>query len=280
MGKLSTVGKWTFGLTLGAIGVLAASKISDDSYVNEIWQELEDSPGGTGVFSEEMVADLPEPARRYFLHAIKPGTPLATKMHWRWSGRMKPSREAPWMDLTSEQVSVQGRGFAWKARAGRGPLTLTAADHYLDGEGRMKIFLFGLVPVVNATGPDLSKSSLGRMLAECVFMPSALLPGPHVRIEAVDEARFKVVLMANGGEIPYTMAVDDEGRLTSDSVLQRWGNLTPDGSYQFIPYGGVMEEERTFGGYTIPTRLRVGWWYGTERYFEVIELQVDSVEYS
>ena len=33
-----------------------------------------------------------------------------------------------------------------------------------------------------------------------------------------------------------------------------------------IPYGFAVEEERTFEGYTIPTRVRGGWWYGTERY--------------
>ena len=73
--------------------------------------------------------------------------------------------------------------------------------------------------------------------------------------------------------------MDGDGRLTSDSVLQRWGNLTEDGSYRYIPYGGVVEEERTFGGYTIPTRLTGGWWYGTDQYVEVIKLRVDSVEY-
>ncbi|MEX0822043.1 MAG: hypothetical protein WD021_07845 [Rhodothermales bacterium] len=32
------------------------------------------------------------------------------------------------------------------------------------------------------------------------------------------------------------------------------------------PYGFEVEEERTFGGYTIPSRIRGGWWYGTDRF--------------
>lgn len=279
MGTLGKIGKGAFALALGTAGTLAAVRTADDRYVDGLWRDLEESPVVREPFAEETVSNLPDPAKRYFLHAIKPGTPLASRMHWRWSGQMKPAPNAPWMDLICEQVSVKDRGFVWKAKATRGPLVLSAVDHYLDGWGRMRISLFGLVPFVNATGADLSKSSLGRVLAESVFMPSALLPGPHVSIEGIDESRFRVTMEVNGDRVPYVIAVDEQGRLTADSVLYRWGNLTDDGFYHYIPYGGTIEEEGTFGGYTIPTRLTAGWWYGTEKYSEVLKLELVSVEY-
>jgi hypothetical protein len=31
----------------------------------------------------------------------------------------------------------------------------------------------------------------------------------------------------------------------------------------------------TFGGYTIPSRMAGGWWYGTVQYLEVIRLRVN-----
>lgn len=43
-----------------------------------------------------------------------------------------------------------------------------------------------------------------------------------------------------------------------ESTLPRWGN--PDGGpFCELPFGGVVEAEGTFGAYTIPTQLRVGW---------------------
>ena len=33
-----------------------------------------------------------------------------------------------------------------------------------------------------------------------------------------------------------------------------------------MDFGGIIEEEGTFCGYTIPTRLRIGWYFGTERF--------------
>ena len=94
MGILGKIGKGFLALSLGSAGVLAAMKVADDRYVDSLWRELEDSPGGGEPFSEQMVVGLPDPAKRYFLHAIKPGTPLASKLHWRWSGQMKPARNA------------------------------------------------------------------------------------------------------------------------------------------------------------------------------------------
>lgn len=119
---------------------------------------------------------------------------------------------------------------------------------------------------------------MGRMVAEGLFFPSSLLPGPNVRIEAVDDSHFTVWMSLHGEEVSVTVTVDGEGRM-KEYVLPRWGNLTEDGSYRYIPYGGIVLEERTFGGYTIPSRASGGWWWGTERYLEVIHLVVDSAWY-
>ena len=47
--------------------------------------------------------------------------------------------------------------------------------------------------------------------------------------------------------------------------MSRWGN--PDGSrFRYVDFGALIEEENTFQGYTIPTRLRIGWYIGTDRF--------------
>lgn len=125
------MGRVALGLGIGGLGVLAAIKHRDDRYVEGIWRSLEQSGGRGEPFTEEMISDLPDPARRYFLHAIKPGTPLASKLHWRYSGSMRPGKGMPWMSLRARQILVKERGFVWKARASKGPLVLTASDHYL-----------------------------------------------------------------------------------------------------------------------------------------------------
>ena len=274
MSTIRTIGKAVAALGAGGLAVLAAVKVRDDHHVDEIWRALEQSGTAGELFTEQMVTGLPDPARRYFLHAIRPGTLLAPRIHFGYHGSMKPGKQMPWMSLTVEQITAKETGFVWKARARSGPLVLTAADHYLNGDGRMRIALFGLLPVVNATGPDLSRSALARLLIEGLLLPSALLPGPNVQIEGIDESRFKVVVKLHGESTPLTLTVDPDGRL-KEIAMERWGNLTDDGSYRYIPYGATIAGEATFGGYTIPSWISVGWWYGTDRYEEVIRLELD-----
>ena len=60
------------------------------------------------------------------------------------------------------------------------------------------------------------------------------------------------------------LRISPDGSLRSVS-LSRWGN--PDGGpFRYAPFGAEIEEEGYFNGYRIPTRLRVGWHFGTERF--------------
>lgn len=262
------------GLCASALGLLIVNKLRDDDYVSGIRRSLEHARERDGVFTEEMVAGLPEPARRYFLHAIQPGTPLASRLHWRYSGSLRPNERMPWLSLRADQILVKERGFVWRARAWKGPLLLTASDHYQDGRGRMRIALFGLIPIINATGPDVSKSALARLLVEGIALPSMLLPGPHVQIDPVDDTHFAAKIHLYGETTPVTIAVDSEGQ-PREVTLPRWGNATDDQTYRYIPYGATITEGRAFGGYTIPTRITAGWWYGTERYQDAIRISVE-----
>jgi hypothetical protein len=44
-----------------------------------------------------------------------------------------------------------------------------------------------------------------------------------------------------------------------------WGN-PEGGEFHDAPFGGVVEKEGTFAGYMIPTCVRSGWHFGTNRF--------------
>jgi hypothetical protein len=49
-----------------------------------------------------------------------------------------------------------------------------------------------------------------------------------------------------------------------------------------VSFGGLVEEEASFAGYTIPSRLRVGWYFGTDRFEpdgEFFRVTVDEARY-
>lgn len=248
------------GLTGVALGVGRAA-------ARRRWTDLTHTlrrPPGAAVFTDDLLRGLPEPARRYLRHAIAPETPLARSVALHLSGQMRPGPDAARVDLTAEQVLAPPRGFVWEARAKVGPVPVRVRDHYLAGEGGMEVKALGVIPVAGGRGPEVARSARHRLAAEAVWMPAALVPGPWVSWEALDETCACATLIVDGEAVPLTLSVDETGRLR-EITLMRYGDVGVE-AFQLIPYGFRVEAERTFGGYTIPSRVRGGWWYGTERH--------------
>jgi hypothetical protein len=65
-------------------------------------------------------------------------------------------------------------------------------------------------------------------------------------------------------ESKLAMNLEQSGAVES-VCLDRWGNADG-GDFKMMPFGGTMESEKTFGGYTIPTRIRVGWNFGNDKF--------------
>jgi hypothetical protein len=69
---------------------------------------------------------------------------------------------------------------------------------------------------------------------------------------------------ALGEPAKLTLTVNDRGMLERVK-FDRWGN-PEGGEFHYVDFGGIIEESSTFDGYTIPTRLRLGWFFGSERF--------------
>jgi hypothetical protein len=103
--------------------VLSAWRLLDHRADRKAMRELVGAqPAQPPVFAAEMVANLPEPARRYFLYTIEPGTPLATVARIRMTGRfgMGDRSNPNYLDFEATQVLAMPSGFAWKMHARRG----------------------------------------------------------------------------------------------------------------------------------------------------------------
>jgi hypothetical protein len=261
-------------LIVVALTTLAIIRSRDDRKVDSIWQSLE-ATSKQQVFTEDMVSDLPDPARRYFLHAIRPDTPLASSasLEMRGTMRLKPERE--WMPMKARQILAPPKGFVWRAEADDGLMRFSGGDHFVNGSGRVRFWLWGVIPLVNQEGPDVSRAALGRLVCETIWLPSSLLPQRGVKWEGLDDESARATMKIGEETITLTLIVEPDGKLREVRIL-RWGDQTVDGSYGYIPFGGHIQEERAFGGYTIPSKVGVGWWIGTNRYFEFFRARIED----
>ena len=86
--------------------------------------------------------------------------------------------------------------------------------------------------------------------------------------------------MAHGESADIDYVVDEKGGLKTVN-MPRWGN--PEGAeFHYANRGGMVEQEGKFGGYTIPTRMRIGWYFGSERFAsegEFFRVTIDDASY-
>ncbi|MBI4785297.1 MAG: hypothetical protein HY785_28915 [Oscillatoriophycideae cyanobacterium NC_groundwater_1537_Pr4_S-0.65um_50_18] len=228
-------------------------------------------------FTKELIAELPDPVQRYFLHAIAPETPLATSVRLIMQGQFRLSPEKPWMLMQAEET-LTPTGFIWSAKIGSGLSQFQGSDYYFDRAGRMQFSILGLVPIVNVQNPDTARSAIGRLVAELMWLPSALLPQQGVQWQAIDDHTIQAHLRVDDEPVTLTFVIDSKGKLLEGSTL-RWGDRTEDGSWKHIPMGGKCYAERTFDGFTIPSQVGVGWWFGSEQYFEFFQATVKQAEF-
>lgn len=217
------------------------------------------TPTSLKTFDPAAIAHLPESAQRYLVHAIAPDTPLASAVRLRMHGSIKLKG---WHSFTADEVIVRDRGLVWRAKVRIAGATMRGFDCFLDGEGAMQWKFCGVLPLIRAAGPDVTRSSAGRFAAEAVWLPS-LLCSEDVAWEAGDAgiAHARLEVDAHDEDLALTLS----GGALQSVALSRWGN--PDGGdFRDVEFGAAVDQEATFGGYTIPVRLRVGWYFGSDRF--------------
>lgn len=242
------------------------------------WDRLASlQPDMPEAFSEEMVAGLPDPARRYFEFAIQPGTPLLPVAVIEMTGQFGlGTREDPrYQPMAARQILAPPEGFVWSMHS-TGGMPVSGSD-----SGTWTRFrILGLVPVARAGGgPDHTRSAFARTVAEAaIWAPAALLPGPDVTWSEVDAITARVTVRHGTLSQAVDVTVDDDGR-PLQVFLQRWSNANTDKTWRLQPFGGVMSDFRDVGGYRLPFHAEAGNMFGTDDYFPFFIADVSSIEF-
>jgi len=227
------------------------------------WDGLDTPSAATpDRFDPDRIEHLPAPVRRWLQHAIAPGTPLQFGVRVAMHGKIRIGR---WMPFTATQI-VNPSGYIWAATAGRFPLQVNGFDRYSNDTGEMRWRLFGRIPVVTTSGPDVTRSAAGRLASEMVGLTPSGALAPDVTWREIDDNRAIASMVTGAFTHQVTIEVDDHGSLRT-VFLPRWAS--PDkGPFREHLFGVECEGETTFDGYTLPASIRAGWWFGSDRWAE------------
>ena len=169
---------------------------------------------------------LPEQVRRYLHFMQVPGLPAGGSLRMRWRGSFRTGPRGTWQPCRVEQKNTAepvARRFRMRMPA-LGPVPVTVEDTYANGRGRVRAWMFGPVPIVDETGPELDTGELVTWLNDAVLFAPAMLMGTPVTWRGLDRHTFELSLTDSARTVTARVWIDDDGApfhfSTSDRFLR------------------------------------------------------------
>ncbi len=154
---------------------------------------------------------------------------------------------------------------------------ISGGDRYVDGSGGMDWRLLGVLRLVHADGPDVTRSAAERAAGESIWVPTAMVATADSWI-ADDDHHLRVPAEVDGYRVELRHDIDDEGLVRSSTFL-RWGDPDNSGAWAQHPFGVEVEGQLRFDGVTIPARGRAGWHFGTSRWDDSVFFTYEITRY-
>lgn len=261
--------RWIKGFAL-VTGGLAGSTLAAVAIGNLVWKRRTaqavrrldpEAPAPVPeTFSRKQLEGLPAPVARYFDFALTPGQRLIRSARIEHRGKFRGGLDEPWSPFTSMQhFSVRPPGFVWDAAIHLAPLlTVRVRDSYIGGTGGMVGRIAALIPVVSQSGgAPLNAGALHRLLAEMVWLPTALLPGQGVSWTAVDGTTARATLTDAGTTVWLDFQFNDKGEIVRVSTPARYRDV--EGTAVPTPWAGTFGSYEEIDGMRVPMEGEVEW---------------------
>ena len=269
-------------IALVSVAALGAMRCLDAIQTGRTWHSVAEHARNDDPFirfDPAMVADLPEPARRYFGFTLSEGAILPKGAKLSMTGTLTlGSRSKPVsMTMEGQQIMVPPHGFVWALTAGSGRWPVTGADALVEGASWSRFWTAGLLPVGRAGGSDDHwRAAFGRMVAETAFWsPASLLPRNGVVWTAIDATTARATVTYRGVSQSVDIFIREDGAPVRVEI-DRWSDANEDGVFRFQRFGGYLQNFRTIDGITVPMRVEGGNFIGTPDYLPFYQIQVTA----
>ena len=212
------------------------------------------------VLTEEDIAKLPEPIKRYIRICGYIGQPRIVNADLIWSEsffRSKP--EAKWMKMKTRQFNSvpQPMRIAHMKTRMLGLISFEGRDKFDAGQGHMFGKLGGLFTIFDARDPEIAKSALIVIFAEIIMLPEYALQD-YITWESWDEKSATARINYMGIEARGTFFFDDMGFISRFETNDRLMDV-PGQAYQQHPYYIEVLGYHQERDITIPHEVSANW---------------------
>lgn len=264
-------------LMLGVTLWKGAGRQMRSVFTEEVERELAKSSFSTGVFSEEDLAELPEPVARYFRHVGYVGYPVMA------NGRIV-FEEAAFkngnMDLTlySEQYNfaAQPVRIAYLRSKVMGVIPFEGRDKFQDGKGFMTGKLAKLITMFDVSGREMDQAALATFLAEVLLVPSCAWQD-YITWEEMDSIHAKATISYGGVQASGIFTIDENCQKVTFRTEDRYMDQGKAG-LKLVPWRMEVLSFQKKNGLNLPDRVKALWEL-PEGDFVYFDGSVSSVEY-
>jgi hypothetical protein len=167
------------------------------------------------VFGERDQAQLPETVAAYVRRSGAVGKPHVIGFRARIHGRIRASADSPWMRFTGEQVNTYGlapsRLFFMDATLHGLPVDVLHTD--LGTSATMRVKLASLVPMVNASGPQMDQAETVTLFNDLCLMAPAALVDAAVRWQPISDHYARAFFTNGRHTVSAELTFNDDGDL-------------------------------------------------------------------
>jgi len=204
------------------------------------------------IVRESDFSNLPEPVQKYLRLTGIIGKREIRTVELKQKGHFRLKVNGKWISMTAIQyINVDAMGFIWKAKAS----IVRVLDQFVNGQGNLKVKLFGLFTVGNARGPEIDQGESLRFLAEIIWFPSAFAK-EYLKWNEVDDSSSDVTLLYNDKNVTARFHFRESGeidRITAKRYRKDQGKFSLD------DWIITDLEYKAFCGVTIPHKAHVSW---------------------
>jgi len=253
---------WGGGALVGAAAALPVAAFwHERRETGRLNRRLDEQARAHHVFVANRLGPVPSPVRRYLAHTLRDGQPFITNASIVQTGFFSTRRNAEWRMHARQRFSTNPLGFVWEARIDTAPMAPTwVHDSYIGGVAAMRADAAGLFPVVNQKASrELNAAALTRLLAELVWLPTALLPdaGAGVRWMSADDDSAVASLTDSGTAASAKFTFDEQGDVVEILASDRFREVH--GRFERTPWRVTCAGHEERDGIRIPTACEVAW---------------------
>ncbi|MEJ2006372.1 MAG: hypothetical protein P8X57_15730, partial [Cyclobacteriaceae bacterium] len=177
--------------------------------------------------------------------------------------------------------STSPPGFLWAAEVGNFPLTFRGRDLFTGDKGSMLIKIYGIIPVVNASGPKLDQGALVRYLSEIIWIPWAAT-SDYVTWEQINDRQAKASIRWGETAAFGIFTFDEMGRPIRFEA-KRYYNRGNDATLEDWVVKVDPQSYTSFDGIMVPTSASVAWEIETGTFnwlkLDITELDIAPSEF-